>query len=63
VNRFFIIFVHHRDAPGPPTTYRGDDGKVVVYDTRLDAESVAAELTATKQSPNISLAVTEFEPL
>ena len=63
MNRFFIIFVHHRDAPGPRMAYRGDDGKVVVYDTRLDAEAAAAQSTATNKSPNISFTVTEFEPL
>jgi hypothetical protein len=43
--------------------YRGDDGKVIVYDTRLDAEAAAAQSTATNKSPNISFTVTEFEPL
>ena len=68
MNRFFIIFVHHRDAPGPRMAYRGDDGKVVVYDSRPEAEAAAAEAaaaesTATNRSPNISFTVTEFEPL
>jgi hypothetical protein len=43
--------------------YRGDDGKVVVYDSRPEAEAAAAESTATNRSPNISFTVTEFEPL
>jgi hypothetical protein len=63
VNSFFMIFVHHQDAPGPPTAYRGDEGKVVVYDSCLEAEAVAAQLTATNKSPNISFTVTEFQPV
>jgi hypothetical protein len=61
VNSFFMIFVHHQDAPGPPTAYRGGDGNVVVYDSWPEADAVAAELLATK-SPNISFTVTEFQP-
>ena len=61
VNSFFMIFVQHQDAPGPPTAYRGGDGNVVVYDSCPEAEAVAAELLATK-SPNISFTVTEFQP-
>jgi hypothetical protein len=63
VNSFFIIFVHHQDAPGPPTVYRGDDGIVVVYDSCPKAEAVAAQLTATNKSQNISFTVTEFQPV
>jgi hypothetical protein len=63
VNSFFIVFVHHLDAPGQPTAYRGDDGNVIVYDIRLEAEAVAAELTATNKNPNISFTLTEFQPL
>jgi hypothetical protein len=63
VNSFFIVFVHHREAPGQATAYQGDDGNVVVYDSCLEAEAVAAELTATNKSPNISFTVTEFEPV
>ena len=61
VNSFFMIFVQHQDAPGPPMAYRGGDGNVVVYDSWPEAEAVAAELLATK-SPNISFTVTEFQP-
>jgi hypothetical protein len=63
VNSFFIVFVHHQDAPGPPTAYRGDDGKVVFYDSGPEAEAVAAQLAATNNSPNISFTVTEFQPV
>jgi hypothetical protein len=62
VNSFFIVFVHHQDAPGPPTAYRGDDGNVVVYGSCPEAAAVVAELTATNKSPNISFTVTEFSP-
>jgi len=62
VNSFCIIFVHRQDAPGPPTAYRGDDGNFVVYDSCPEAEAVAAELTATNKSLNISFTVTEFHP-
>jgi hypothetical protein len=63
VNTFFILFVHQLDAPCQSTAYRGDDGKVVVYATRRDAEAVKAEATAINRSPNICLTVTEFQPL
>ena len=63
MNSFCIIFVHRQDAPGPPKAYRGDEGNVVVYDSCLEAEAVAAELTATNKSPNVSFTVTEFQPV
>jgi hypothetical protein len=63
VNSFFIVFVHRHDVPGPPTAYRGDGGNVVVYDSCPVAEAVAAQLTATNKSRNISFTVTEFQPV
>ena len=65
VNSFFMIFVQHQDAPGPPTAYRGGDGNVVVYDSCPEAEAVAAQLLATElatECPNIFFTVTEFQP-
>jgi hypothetical protein len=61
VNSFFIVFVHDQDPPGPPTIYRGDAGKVVVYNSCAEAQAAAAELTATYRSRNISFTVTEFQ--
>jgi hypothetical protein len=58
----FIIFIHRLDMPRRLTAYRGDHGNVVVYDTRAEAEAVAAELTAANKTPNISFTVTELEP-
>ena len=43
--------------------YRGDRGKVVVYNNRPEAEGAAAELAATSKNPNFSFTVTEFQPL
>jgi hypothetical protein len=63
VNNFFIVFAHPLDAPGPPTICRGDDGKVVVYDTSPEAEAAAAELTASHKQPNTSFMITEFSAL
>ena len=63
VNSFFIIFVHHQDAPGPPRLYRGADRKLVVYNTQSEAAAAAAEATATNKSPNVSFTVTEFQPV
>ena len=62
VNSFFMIFVQHQDAPGPPMAYRGGDGNVVVYDSWPEADAVAAQLLATNKSPNISFTVTELQP-
>jgi hypothetical protein len=58
----FIVFIHRLDMPGRLTAYRGDHGSVVVYDTRAEAEAVAAKLTAANKNPNISFTVTELEP-
>ena len=63
MNSFFIVFVHHQDAPGPPTACRSDGGNVVVYDSGPEAEAVAAKLTETNKSPNICFTVTEFQPV
>jgi hypothetical protein len=61
VNSFFIVFAHRLDAPGPPTIYRGDDGKVVVYDTSPKAQAAAADLTVTNKHPNTSFTATEIQ--
>ena len=63
MNSFFIVFVHHQDAPGPPRTYRSDDRKVIVYNTQSEAVAAAAEATATNKNPNLSFTVTEFQPV
>lgn len=63
VNSFFIIFADRLDAPGPPTAYRDDDGKVVIFDTSPEAELALAELTAINKHPNTSFTVTEFQPV
>jgi hypothetical protein len=63
VNNFFIVFVHHRDRSGAPRMYRGTDRNVVVYNTRLEAEAAAAEVTAANKNPNLSFTVTEFQRL
>jgi hypothetical protein len=62
VNSFFMIFVHHQDAPGPPRLYRGVDRKVIVYNTRPEAEAAAAEATAHNKDA-LSFTVTEFQPV
>ena len=62
MNIFFIVFAHPLDAPGPPTTYRGDNGKVVVYNTSPEAEAAVAMLKATNKHSNIFFTVTEFQP-
>ena len=61
MNSFFILFAHRRDAPGPPTVYRGDDGKVVVYDTSPKAQAAAADLTVTNKHQNTSFTATEIQ--
>jgi len=62
VTNIFVIFIHRLDTPGTPRACRGDNGSVVVYNTRVQAEAAAAELTAANKNPNISFAVTAFEP-
>ncbi len=63
VNNFFIVFVHHLNRSGTPRVYRGTDRNVVVYNTRLEAEAAAAEVTAANKSSNLSFTVTEFQRL
>jgi hypothetical protein len=58
----FIVFVDHLGVPSTFTAYRGDNGNIVVYETRAEAEAAAAELTAANKNPNISFTITEFEP-
>ena len=61
VTNIFVIFIHRLDTPGTPTACRGDNGSVVVHNTRPEAEAAAAELTAANKDPNIHFAVTAFE--
>jgi hypothetical protein len=61
VNSFFILFAHPLESAGPPTVYRGDDGKVVVYDTSPKAQAAAADLTVTNKHPNTSFTATEIQ--
>jgi hypothetical protein len=63
VNNFFIVFVHHLNRSGAPRMYRGTDGSVVVYNSRLEAEAAAAEVTAANKNPNLCFTVTEFQRL
>jgi len=62
VSNIFNVFVRHLDVPATCKAYRGDNGNIVVYDTRAEAEATAAELAAANKNPNISFTVTEFEP-
>jgi hypothetical protein len=62
VSNIFNVFVRHLDVPGTCKAYRGDNGNIVVYETRAEAEAAAAELAAANKNPNISFTVTEFEP-
>ena len=62
MNSFFVIFVHHQDAPGPPRLHRGVDRNVIVYKTRPEAAAAAAEAAATKKNA-LSFIVTEFQPV
>jgi predicted secreted protein len=60
VSNIFNVFVRHLD--GTTNAYRGDNGNIVVYETRAEAEVAAAELAAANKNPNISFTVIEFEP-
>jgi CobQ-like glutamine amidotransferase family enzyme len=62
VSNIFNVFVRHLDVPGTSNAYRGDNGNIVVYETRAEAEAAAVEFAAANQNPNISFIVTEFEP-
>ena len=48
--------------PGTCKAYRGDNGNIVVYETRAEAEAAAAKLATANKNPSISFTVTEFEP-
>ena len=62
MSNIFNVFVRHSDVPAASRAYRGDNGNIVVYETRAEAVAAAARLTATNKNPNISFTVTEFEP-
>ena len=42
---------------------RTNNGNIVVYETRAEAEAAPAKLAAANKNPNISFTVTEFEPM
>ena len=48
--------------PGTFNAYRGNNGNILVYETRAEAEAAAAELAAANKNSNISFTVAEFEP-
>jgi hypothetical protein len=62
VSNIFNVFVRHLDGPGTCKAYRGNNGNIIVYESRAEAEAAAAVLAAANKNPNISFAVTEFEP-
>ena len=62
MSNIFNVFVRHVDVPGTSNAYRGNNGNIVVYESRAEAEAVAAKLAAANKNPNISFTVTEFEP-
>ena len=61
MSNIFNVFVRHLDVPGT-NAYRGNNGNIVVYETRAEVEAVAAKLAAANKDLNISFTVTEFEP-
>ena len=62
MSNIFNVFVRHLDVPGTCNGYRGNNGNIVVYETRAEAEAAAAKLAAANKNQNISFTVTEFEP-
>jgi hypothetical protein len=60
VSNIFNVFVRHLDVPGTCNAYRGNNGSIVVYETRAEAEAAAAKLAAANKNSNISFTV--FEP-
>ena len=61
MSNIYNVFVRHLDVPGT-NAYRGNNGNIVVYETRAEVEAVAAKLAAANKDLNISFTVTEFEP-
>jgi hypothetical protein len=43
--------------------YRGNNGNIVVYETRAEAEAAAAKLAAANKNPNISFTLPSLSPL
>ena len=62
MSNIFNVFVRHLDVPGTSNAYRGNNGNIVVYETRAEAEAAAAKLADANKNPNISFTITEFEP-
>jgi hypothetical protein len=62
VSNIFNVFVPHLDVPVTCNAYRGNNGNIVVYETRAEAEAAAAKLADANKNPNISFTITEFEP-
>jgi hypothetical protein len=62
VSNIFNVFVPHLDVPVTCNAYRCNNGNIVVYETRAEAEAAAAKLADANKNPNISFTITEFEP-
>ena len=62
MSNIFNVFVPHLDVPVTCNAYRGNNGNIVVYETRAEAEAAAAKLADANKNPNISFTITEFEP-
>ena len=62
MSNIFNVFVRHLDVAVTCNAYRGNNGNIVVYETRAEAEAAAAKLAAANKNPNISFTITEFEP-
>ena len=62
MSNIFNVFVRHLDVLGTCNAYRGNNGNIVVYESRAEAEAAAAKLAVANKNPNISFTVTEFEP-
>ena len=43
MSNIFNVFVPHLDVPVTCNAYRGNNGNIVVYETRAEAEAAAAQ--------------------
>jgi len=51
VSNIFNVFVRHLDVPGTSKAYRGDNGNIVVYETRAEAEAARGRVSRRQQEP------------
>ena len=63
MSNIFNVFVRHLDVPVTCNAYRGNNGNIVVYESRAEAEAAAAKLAAANRTRTFPLPLPSLSPL